>query len=88
MNFNKNNLTTDNNSLLYSRINKLSKDYINLKLENFNIEKKNKELQDKLNKETEENKSLQIQICNINSKNIELNKRLTKMSRLVINFGG
>ena len=35
--------------ILKSRINTLSKDYINLKLEYFNIDKKNKELQDKLN---------------------------------------
>ena len=88
MSLNKKNISTNENTILKSRINKLSKDYITLKLENFNIEKINKELQDKLNIQTKENKSLKIQICNIHSKNIELNKRLTKMSRLVINFGG
>jgi 5-bromo-4-chloroindolyl phosphate hydrolysis protein len=68
-------------------INNLSKDYINLKLQNFNIEKVNKELQDKLIKINEEKKSLQIQICNTNSKNKELNERLNKISRFVINYG-
>jgi predicted nuclease with TOPRIM domain len=88
--------------LSYSKINKLSKDIVTLKLQNFNKEKINKELQDNLNKMTEENKELQdnlnkmteenklleIQISNLNNKNIELTERLIKMSRFVINYGG
>ena len=37
MSLNKNNILTNENAILKSRINKLSKDYITLKLENFNI---------------------------------------------------
>jgi hypothetical protein len=72
----------------YSKINKLSKDIVTLKLQNFNKEKINKELQDNLNKMTEENKLLEIQISNLNNKNIELTERLIKMSGFVINYGG
>lgn len=81
-------ILTNENKLSQYRINKLSKDYINLKLLNFKTEDTNKELREKLNKISEENKLLEIQICNLDNKNIELTERLIKTSRLVINYGG